>query len=395
MTLLSSSEWISHPRLVCGIMSGTSLDGIDIALLDISTDPQTNRHSFHLHGSITHPFPDEVRSGLYDMIHGHTITTAQYSQMHTALALCYADAVRAGCAHIGKRVEDIGVIGLHGQTIWHEPIGQDFGNHLVRHTWQIGSPSTLAQILGIPVVGDLRSADMALGGQGAPLAPMFDYVFLSQPDAYVVALNIGGIANITLLPPNASEEHVIAFDTGPGNILSDLAMRKFYGKRYDSNGSAARAGQLLPKLMMSLQEEPFIIASPPKSTGRELFTPEYLDRALKYNYHEFQPAEDVIRTVAEFTGWSIAENIRRFGNPRCHIVAAGGVIHNPVIIETLLRELPDATYTTTEALGIPADAKEAMFFGYYAYRTLAGLHSNIPSVTGARKQAILGSISLA
>lgn len=244
------------------------------------------------------------------------------------------------------------------------------------------------------MVGDLRAADVALGGQGAPLAPMFDYVFLSQSDKYVVALNIGGISNITLLPPNATEDQVIAFDTGPGNILSDLAMKKFYGKRFDSNGNAARAGQLLPKLMMTLQAEPYIIAPPPKSTGRELFTPEYLDRALLYNYHEFQPAEDAVRTIAEFTGWSIAENIRRFGDPNCHIVAAGGGTHNPVIIETLLRELPTATYTTTEALGIPADAKEAMFFGYYAYRTFAGLHSNMPSVTGASKRALLGSISL-
>jgi anhydro-N-acetylmuramic acid kinase len=393
MKLFSSAEWISHPRLVCGIMSGTSLDGIDVALLDVSTSPVSGRHEFKLYGHATIAFPDDVRTDLYNMIHGENMSTAMYSRMNTAIAYCYASAVRTVCKQFDREVREIGVVGMHGQTVWHEPNGEEFGTHTVRHTWQIGSPSALAQILGVPVVGDLRSADMALGGQGAPLAPMFDYVFLAQPDKYVVALNIGGISNVTFLPPQGQEHDVIAFDTGPGNILSDLAMKKFYGKRYDENGHAARAGKLLPKLMMTLQQEPYIVAAPPKSTGRELFTPQYLDRALQYNYHDFQPAEDAIRTLAEFTGWSIAENIRRFGNERCHIIAAGGGTHNPVMIETLRRELPSATYTTTDEQGIPADAKEAMFFGYYAYRTLAGMHSNMPSVTGASRQAVLGVVA--
>jgi anhydro-N-acetylmuramic acid kinase len=382
-------------------MTGTSIDGVDAAVVEFSADAAHGRHALRLLAHLTKAFPDGVAERLAALAGSQGISTADVSLANAGLAAIYAEAVREVCSQAGVNVEALDGVGTHGQTIWHQPQPAAFGLPGVRSTLQIGSPSALAQHLGVTVVGDFRTADVALGGQGAPLAPMFDYEFLRRDDENVVALNLGGIANITIMAARAQERDVIAFDTGPSNLLIDAATLKFFGKRYDAGGTIGLAGRTLPRLLEALKEEPYIIQSPPKSTGRELFNAEYLERALKFTYFDAQPAEDVVRTVTEFTAWSIAENIRRFAvdtkfanNLPTRIIASGGGIHNRCLMTALAEQVPAMTLTTTEEMGIPADAKEAMFFAYFAYRTLGGLHSNLPSVTGASKEAVLGAICL-
>jgi anhydro-N-acetylmuramic acid kinase len=389
--MIPSEIWSGQSRIVCGLMSGTSLDGVDAAIVRFSPSDNAVPHQ-ELLAFLTLPLPEDILYLTTGIIAGqeHVETV---SLVNAAFANLFADAVAQACEAAGIGVGQLDAIGSHGQTVWHQPVARDVDTYAVASTLQIGSPSALAQLTGVPVVGDFRTADVAAGGQGAPLVPLYDYHFLAQPRRDVIALNIGGMANITLLPAGVTPENIRAFDTGPGNVLIDLMTLKMFGKRYDTNGSIARDGIVLPRLLETLKKEPFITKQPPKSTGRELFTSEYLDAALKFNYMSTQPAEDPVRTVTEFTAWSIAENIRLFGNPASLIVASGGGIHNPVLMKTLARELPEAELTTSNEYGIPSDAKEAMCFAYLAWRSLSGLPGNLPSVTGASREATLGVIA--
>lgn len=389
--MIPSEIWSGQPRVICGLMSGTSLDGVDAAIVRFSPSGTSVPHQ-ELLGFLTLPLPEDIFYLTTGIIAGRE-NVETLSLVHAALASLFADAVTQACETAGIAVHQLDAIGSHGQTVWHQPTAREVDTYSVASTLQIGSPSALAQLTGVPVVGDFRAADVASGGQGAPLVPLYDYHFLAQADRDVIALNIGGMANITLLPTGITSENIRAFDTGPGNVLIDMTTLKFFGKRFDTNGSIARDGIILPRLLATLKQEPFIVQQPPKSTGRELFTAEYLDAALKFNYMSTQPAEDPVRTVTEFTAWSIAENIRLFGNPTSRIVASGGGIHNPVLMKTLARELPEAELVTSDEYGIPSDAKEAMCFAYLAWRSLAGLPGNLPSVTGASKEATLGVIA--
>lgn len=296
--------------------------------------------------------------------------------------------MRELCRETAFKTEDIEAVGVHGQTVWHAP--QD----KVASTLQLGSMSALAQELQVAVVGDFRAADIALGGQGAPLVPIFDYGFLKDVNRNIIALNIGGISNVTFLPKNSSLDSVMAFDTGPGNVWIDGAMRQYFGKNYDEGGNFAREGRSLPRLLAALKEMDFIKKSPPKSTGRELFTTDSLSDFLKKYASPHSPGEDIVRTLTEFTAWSIAENIRLFGRLDSRLVISGGGVHNSVLIELLKAEMPEAEIIQSDEIGLSSDAKEALCFAYLAYRTLGGLPGNIPSVTGASQTATLGAIAL-
>lgn len=377
-------EWLSKPRIVCGIMSGTSLDGIDAALAEFSND--NGKHSFTTISYLTIPFLKEVKQEVLDIIE-HGAPIANVSRLHYLLPKLYAEAVQAVCEQAGFDLLKIDAVGVHGQTVWHAPQDE------VASTLQLSSISALAQLLKIPVVGDFRAADIALGGQGAPLVPIFDYEFLKDDSRNIIALNIGGISNITLLPQNCSPENVVAFDTGPGNVWIDGAMKQYFGKSYDENGNFAREGRTLPRLLAALKEIDYIKKSPPKSTGRELFTPEKLEKFLKDYASPHSPGEDIVRTLTEFTAWSIAENIRLFGKTDSRLIISGGGVYNTVLLELLKAELPEAEVLKSDEIGLSSDAKEAICFGYLAYRTLGGLPGNLPSVTGASGPAILGSVS--
>lgn len=378
-------EWLLKPRLVCGIMSGTSLDGVDAAIGEFTNEG--GRHSFKNLGHVTLPFTKEIRQEILDVIE-HEAPVANTSRLHYLLPRLYAEAVRAVCAGAGLDVAHLDAAGVHGQTVWHAPKGE------IASTLQLGSVSALAQELGIAVVGDFRAADIALGGEGAPLVPIFDYAFLKDADRDITALNIGGISNITLLFKDSSPETVLAFDTGPGNVWIDAAMRKYFGKNYDENGNFAREGRTLTRLLKALKDIAYIGAAPPKSTGRELFTTETLEKFIQEHASPHSPGEDIVRTLTEFTAWSIAENIRLFGKVDSRVVASGGGVHNSLLLELLKAELPQADVVQSDTLALSSDAKEALCFAYLAYRTLAGLPGNLPSVTGATKAAVLGVIAL-
>jgi anhydro-N-acetylmuramic acid kinase len=233
---------------------------------------------------------------------------------------------------------------------------------------------------------------MALGGQGAPLVPIFDSEFLYSDEKDTIAINIGGMANLTIIPRDRKQQ-IMAFDTGPGNILIDLAMKRFFGKQFDENGVFAREGRILERLWKNLCELEFITQKPPKSTGREMFNSSLLQDILEVSFVNTFPGEDIVRTITDYTAWSIAENIRLFGNPTSRILVTGGGANNPTLMARLQKELPEAEFLTSIELGFDADIKEALCFAYLGWRSLGGLPGNIPSVTGAKRAVVLGCVS--
>jgi anhydro-N-acetylmuramic acid kinase len=387
---IQQKEWFSTPRIICGLMSGTSLDGIDAAIVEFTN--HKDNHTFTLKSQITLPYSDEIRAEILRIIE-KKCTIADISWMHTALSELHATATQKACKLAGILPNMLDAVGFHGQTVWHSPHRKSKYALSIGSTLQLGSPSVLATLLNALVVGDFRSADVAVGGQGAPLVPIFDENFLREEHQSVIALNIGGIANITLLPALGSNDTIYAFDTGPGNVLIDAATRLFFGKQLDSNGAIAAAGRTIPAMLAQLKKHPFVAQKPPKSTGREDFNPSWLQKHIRTTFQPAIPSEDVVRTITEFTAWSIAENIRLFAHPNSKIIASGGGIYNKTLLSMLQNELPDTEILTTNDIGIPSDAKEAICFAYLAYRTLGGLTGNIPSVTGASRSVKLGVIA--
>lgn len=384
----SRKEWFSRPQIVAGVMTGTSLDGIDIAVAEF--EQQDKRHVFRLLGTYFTPYSTYLHDKILNVTEKKR-PVSDIAELQVELAEVYAAAIHSACNITDNPISSIKSIGIHGQTVWHNPPGS---KKKTAATLQLANGSTLAQILQIPVVSDFRSADIAAGGQGAPLVPVFDAAFLRHDDYGVCTLNIGGIANITLLPARSSSAPVSAFDTGPGNMLIDTASILFFGKNFDDAGKFAQAGICIPGLLKICLEHDFLRKAPPKSTGREMFGRHFLDKLLSSIRLPATPGEDVIRTVTEFTAESIAINIRLFGNDIRQVIASGGGIHNPTLMNCLMQRLGDIELLTSDDFGIPADFKEAMCFAYLAYLTLGGQPGNIPSVTGAKQQCVLGSISI-
>ncbi len=384
--LIDKKKWLSKPRIVCGLMTGTSLDGIDVAFCKFSNSEK--KHSFELICFNTYPFSEETKNILKEIISKNRFID-DISFIHFALSKLYADAIIDLCKKNSIELKDIDAIGMHGQTVWHQPHQLEFENLKISSTFQLGSGSSLAKLLNIPVVFDFRSADIALGGQGAPLVPIFDYNFLKSSKENLVCLNIGGISNITFLPKNCTESNVIAFDTGPGNVWIDLIAKEYFNLNYDKDGDLARQGIINSSLLNKLQSIDFIKQKPPKTTGRELFNMQTL-----FDLISDEPKNDLITTITYFCAWSIAKNISLFINQVEKIIISGGGAKNKFLIELLMNELPGIIFKTSDELGINSDAKEAICFAYLAYRTLAGLPGNIMSVTGASKETILGVFAI-
>ncbi len=384
-------DWLSRPRTLVGLMTGTSLDGIDAAIVQF--DQVASRHTFTLLGTYSEEYPEEFREHILQLIEKKR-PIAETAEINVKLANLFHKVINAASEKNAISLPSIDAIGIHGQTVWHSPPDKGKKTSKTGATLQLGNSSTLAQLINTPVVADFRSADVAVGGQGAPLVPIFDNEFLRQDSTSLGVLNIGGIANITLLPSRSSDSPVLAFDTGPGNMLIDAAVRMFFGKKYDENGKIAEAGITIPGLLKNCMEHKFIQTAPPKSTGREMFGKQFLENVLGSIRLPSTPGEDIVRTMTEFTAASIARNVRLFGANTSKIIASGGGIHNPTLMNILKQYLPNVELTTTEsACGIPSDYKEAICFAYLAYRSLGGLPGNIPSVTGASRTCILGSIS--
>ncbi len=383
-SFLAPNQWLAAPRTVAGVMTGTSLDAIDTAIVEF-TQETNEQHRFKIIATSSTPYDFALKQDILDII-TNKITIRKITRIHYQLSEIYAKAIKQLCDE--NNIEHIDAVGIHGQTVWHEP-GTDSSE---RVTYQLGGISALAQFLGTTVVGNFREADTALGGQGAPLIPIFDYEFLGTETDNIIAVNIGGIANITLLPANIPIDKVKAFDVGPGNVLIDSAMRVLFNKPYDENGKTAQKGKIIPKLFEFLKNNDFIFAEPPKSTGREMFGTQLIHKILD-DYAQQHLARDIIHTLSYFTAWCIAHNIKLFGKVKSDIIISGGGSHNQFILDTIKKELPEATLRISDEVGIPADTKEAICFAYLAYRTLGGLPGNIPSVTGASRQALLGQIA--
>jgi anhydro-N-acetylmuramic acid kinase len=380
-------------RLVIGLMSGTSADGLDAVLVRITGSGSSTRIEQLMHD--TFPFPRGYRTFLLKNSEAATAKIDEIARLDMCIAMFSADAVARLIRRAGLSHSEIDLIGSHGQTIHHCPEQKTLFGKPVRATFQIGNPSAIAKLTGIVTVGDFRAGDIAAGGTGAPLVPLFDYLMIRSNLYNRAALNIGGIANITLLPKRSGLQRVEAFDTGPGNMVIDSLTKRFFRRPFDRNGEIALAGRSHPPLLRSLLRHPYLLKNPPKSTGRELFGEDFIRRILSTS-RGVDP-QDIITTVTEFTALSIHNSYLRFIRPRLKIdelIVSGGGVHNRFLMETLRRTFDRVRVRTADELGIPSDAKEAICFALLANETIAGHPGNIPRATGAARQTILGTISL-
>ncbi len=383
---------------VVGLMSGTSADGIDVAFVRISGRGPSLKAE--LEKFCTLPYPVAARRAILRVANANrerTVSVAEISQLNFLLGELFAEAVTRAARRFRIRLSSIDLIGSHGQTVFHQPTPEVFAGRRVVSTLQLGEPQIIAERTGIPVVANFRPRDMAAGGQGAPLVPFVDYLLYRHPRQGRVALNIGGIANVTVIPADARPEQVIAFDTGPGNMVIDTVVEQATrGRRhFDLNGRFARRGSPVEPLLRQLLRHPYFKRRPPKSTGREEFgrayALEFLRRAGRAS------AMDKVRTATELTVRSLADGFRRFILPRARIeevIVGGGGARNGFLMARLREELPGLPFVAAGKLGVDEKAKEAFAFAVLAYHTWHGWPATLPSATGARRTVIPGNLSL-
>ena len=384
-----------NPRLVVGLISGTSMDGIDAALVRISghaTQPRVRLIAFE-----TLAYSLQVRQVILGIAAGEATTAGEISQLNFLLGELFAEAALGVCRKAHVSPSRLAAIGSHGQTIYHQGAPTREGGRGITSTLQIAEPSVIAERTGAPVVADFRPADMAAGGQGAPLVPMVDFLLLRNARKGTVALNIGGIANFTVIPPNAKPEEVFGFDTGPGNMVIDGLVRHFSKgqKAYDTGGRWAAKGRVKEPLLDEILHLSFFMQEPPKSAGREQFGQHFIQQFF-LKRRGARP-EDLLRTATELTARSIADALERFalGEIAIHrLIISGGGAHNRLLVARLTELLPNLRVHRSDEFGLDIDAKEAIAFAVLADRTLRGLPGNLPSVTGARRPVVLGKISL-
>lgn len=382
-------------RLVVGIMSGTSADGVDVALCRISghgIGSEIQQLDFYFE-----PFPQEVREEILRLASGKTASAQDFCRINFLLGELYADAVEAMCARRGMDAKDIDLIGSHGQTLWHIPQEEQFLGHSFRSTLQLGECSVLAQRIGCPVVGDFRVRDMAAGGLGAPLVPYSEYLIYRRKDQCVALQNIGGIGNITCLPPDCTLDDVFAFDTGPGNMLIDAVYAALTQgeKTYDAGGAYAATGKVHQGLMEMLLADPYLQRKPPKTTGREYYGPAYVQKILDYGKAHDISSPDLMATVTDFTAQTIRISVERFFPVKPdRLVIGGGGSMNKTLVADIARALPGCQVMTNEDMGLDSNAKEAVAFAVLANETLFAGANNVPTVTGAKNPVVMGKISL-
>lgn len=388
----------STSKLVLGMMSGTSVDGIDVSLVRISGAPPNLKITLLNHTSVA--FPAAVRKEILRVAEQNQITSGELSQLHSRLGHIYADAALAACKRFRVSPRKIDLIGNHGQTIFHQGKPVPFLGKQTASTLQVGEGAILAALTGITTVSDFRPADIALGGNGAPLVPFADYVLYGHPKLGRVSLNIGGIANVTVIPANAKPSQVFAFDTGPGNMLIDALVYHFtHGRqRFDKNAALAQQGRPIPALLDELMRDPYLELAPPKSTGREYYGAAYVKKLLVLGKKHHAQSNDLIRAATLFSALSIVDALNRFvlsTHKIRQLIVSGGGANNPLLLAQLSAALPSLEVSPSSALNVPTDAKESLAFALLACETFHKRPSNIPSATGARGPAILGKISYA
>ncbi len=366
------------PRYI-GLISGTSMDGIDAALIEVAGE------SISLQAYLEVPYPADLREELDRTVTTGTASLPGLAALHVRIGREFSAAALSLLGDAGHSSEDVAAIGSHGQTIWHAPTGR------FPCTLQIGDGASIAVHTGLPTVCDFRSADVALGGQGAPLVPLFHEALFGHAGKPTAVVNIGGIANITLLAGDGSGE-LVAFDTGPGNTLMDCWISQQRGLPFDEAGAWARGGRKHSGLLERLLAEPYFTRMAPKSTGRELFNLAWLRERLATE--AWQAPEDVQRTLLELTAVTIAKDIQLHQSGGDAVFVCGGGARNVLLMERLAALLPGRRVRGTDEVGVPAAALEAMAFGWLAHQRMTGQAGNAPSVTGASRPSILGALYL-
>jgi anhydro-N-acetylmuramic acid kinase len=376
--------------IVAGVMSGTSADGIDVALVRLMGRGFRTRLELLAHKAF--PYPAPVRRKVLAAMNAKSASVADLARLNFLLAELYSDAILATQRSARLKCE---LVGCHGQTLYHQGDAQLFLGRKLAVTWQTGEGSLIAERIGIPVVSDFRPADMVAGGKGAPLVPFLDYVLYRHRRRGRIVQNIGGIGNLTAIPARAKPEQVVAFDTGPGNMVIDALADRLLGRRYDMDGKVAAKGEPIERVIHQVLASPFFWQKPPRTAGREQFGDDFVTwfqrRCGKAS------KEDMLATATALTARTIAtsvEMVMKRGKYRDYVVSGGGA-KNPTLMRMIEEQLAPMKLRvqTTEDLGLPVDAKEAVAFALLAYQTWRRQPGNIPSATGAKRPAILGKVS--
>ncbi|MGQ7279607.1 anhydro-N-acetylmuramic acid kinase [Brevibacillus thermoruber] len=389
-------------HLVIGLMSGTSLDGVDAALVAIETDQAGAIAAVRLRKFHYLPYSDELREWLAELCSPQTARIDRLTLAHFGLAEWYAHAVSELLEAADVAPGEVDAICTHGQTVWHvagrAPFPGPAGTTDIRASLQIGELSTLAERTGIPVVGNFRARDLAADGEGAPLVPYADYVLFRHGEKGRLLQNIGGIANVTVLPAGASIDDLVAFDTGPGNMVIDeiVQMATNGRQRFDESGRMAAEGTVCAELLQELLADPYYRLAPPKSTGRETYGRAFAEKLWAEKDARGLSAADLVATATALTAATIAAAYESFvlpATPVHEVIVSGGGARNETLLRMLRDRLPAGMrLTTTDAYGVPDDAKEAMAFAILGHETLMGRPSSVPSVTGAKRAVVLGNI---
>jgi anhydro-N-acetylmuramic acid kinase len=391
--------------VVAGVMSGTSADGIDVALVEISERPlarASSAHSIRLLGHGAFPYPSQVRRAILSAMNAKSAAVSDLARLNSLLGELYAEALLATQKQFRVHA---GLVGCHGQTLYHQGAAQPFLGRKVTTTWQTGEAAIIAARVGVSVVSDFRPADMAAGGKGAPLVPYLDYLWFHDAKIGRIVQNIGGIANLTAIPPKARPAEVLAFDTGPGNMVIDAVTQELFGRPFDRDGKIAASGQVIERVLARIMRQSFFRAKPPKTAGREEFGREFVDQFLRSC--KGADKRNIIATATALTARSIGDAIRRFVTVKVarnrrpssfrEIILSGGGARNATLVAMLAEELAPLGIIIrfSDEFGLPSEAKEAVAFAILAHQTWNHCPSNVPSATGAHRPAILGKISYA
>jgi len=382
--------------IVAGVMSGTSADGIDVALVRVGGPSHIG---FELLGHAAYPYPTRVRTAVLAAMNASRASVADLARLNFLLGERYSDAVLATERQFRVKVD---LVGCHGQTLYHQGDPQRFLGRKVAATWQTGEAAIISARVSVPVVSDFRPADMAAGGKGAPLVPFLDYMLFRDTRVGRIVQNIGGIANLTAIPAHAAASDVFAFDTGPGNMVIDAVTEKLFGKPFDRGGRIAASGKVIEQVVNLILQRGFFKKRPPKTAGREEFGRDFADEFLRSC--RGCPKQDVVATATALTTKSIADAVRRFvvKNPNSarkrafhEMILSGGGAKNSTLVAMLASELAPLGLQLrfSDEFGLPSGAKEAVAFAVLAHETWHRRASNIPSATGAMRAAVLGKIS--
>ena len=381
-------------RLVIGLMSGTSADGTDAALVNIAGSGIET--CVQMLDYISIPFEKNLRAAILELAGGKAVTAGELCRMNRLLGEIYLQACLTLCQKAQIDPSQIDLVGCHGQTIWHQPEAEFYFGKSITSTLQIGDVSPICEKMGTICVSDFRVRDMAAGGQGAPLVPYTEYILYRDPKKNVALQNIGGIGNITLIPAGCGPQEMIAFDTGPGNMLIDAAVSIYSDGQqlYDQGGEIASSCQIGDKLLEWLMEEPYISISPPKTTGRERYDQNFVEKVMKKAKECGNSVGEVVATLTAYTAQTIIYSIQKYMPVKPdRLIIGGGGSYNRTLLKHIRAGLPEVEVLTNEEIGYNGDAKEAVAFAILANETINGVCSNIPAVTGASHPVVLGKIS--